>query len=162
MNQYNFDKDIPSEKGKIYIEKPQKSKLSLCDISMYLFVLNKPNPQCSTDGKIFIHEFLYAASCQGNQVSFKVPACISGLVPCPSLLKSPVARALELQPVNGAHLTCGWVPFSVMWLEFLCPTNQYPKSTIKKKSPQTFAHLVNFSKHVSAMFDNHTILLFWL
>ena len=36
------------------------------------------------------------------------------------------------------------------------------ESTIKKKSPQTFAHLVNFSKNVSAMFDNRTILLFWL
>ena len=30
------------------------------------------------------------------------------------------------------------------------------------KNPQTFAHLVNFSKNLSATFDNHTILLFWL
>ena len=32
----------------------------------------------------------------------------------------------------------------------------------QEKSPQTFAHLVNFSIGVSAVFDNHTILLFWL
>ena len=32
----------------------------------------------------------------------------------------------------------------------------------REKSPQTFAHLVDFSTNVSAMFDNHTILLFWL
>ena len=49
-----------------------------------------------------------------------------------------------------------------MWSELSCPANQHPKSTIKKKSPQTFAHLVNSSQNVSFMFDNHTILLFWL
>ena len=32
------------------------------------------------------------------------------------------------------------------WSEFACSANQHPKSTIKKKSPQTFAHLVNFLK----------------
>ena len=32
----------------------------------------------------------------------------------------------------------------------------------QEKSPQTFAHLANFSKNVSAMFNNHTIVLFWL
>ena len=37
-----------------------------------------------------------------------------------------------------------------------------PEKTDKRKSPQTFAQLVNFSKNVSAMFDNQTILLFWL
>ena len=31
-----------------------------------------------------------------------------------------------------------------------------------RQRPQTFAHLVNVSKNVSAMFNNHTILLFWL
>ena len=36
------------------------------------------------------------------------------------------------------------------------------QSRKKKKSSHTFAHLVNFSKIVSSMFDNHTILLFWL
>ena len=36
------------------------------------------------------------------------------------------------------------------------------KAQSRKKSPHTFAHLVNFSKYVSAMFDNRTILLFWL
>ena len=46
------------------------------------------------------------------------------------------------------------------WLEFVCPANQHPKRTIKKKSPCTFAHLVNFSKNLSAMFDNHAIFLF--
>ena len=35
-----------------------------------------------------------------------------------------------------------------MWSEFACPANQHPQSTIKKKSPQTFAHLVHFSKNV--------------
>ena len=49
-----------------------------------------------------------------------------------------------------------------MWSELSCPANQHPKSTIKKKSPRTFAHLVNSSQNVSFMFDNHTILLFWL
>ena len=34
------------------------------------------------------------------------------------------------------------------------------KAQSRKKSPQTFAHLVNFSKNASVMFDNHTILLF--
>ena len=46
-----------------------------------------------------------------------------------------------------------------MRLEFAYPTNQHPKHTIKKKSPQTFAHLVNFFKNVSVMFDNHTVNL---
>ena len=32
----------------------------------------------------------------------------------------------------------------------------------QEKSPQTFANLVNFSKNVSATFNNHTILLFLL
>ena len=58
---------------------------------------------------------------------------------------------------------CRWVgrPSSfclVQWNASFC--NQRPKSTIKKKSPQTLAHLVNFSQNVSAMFDNHAILLF--
>ena len=47
-----------------------------------------------------------------------------------------------------------------MWLEVAHPANQLPKRTIKKKSPQTFAHLMNFSKNVSAM--NHAIWLFLL
>ena len=36
------------------------------------------------------------------------------------------------------------------------------KAQSRKRSPQTFEHLANFSKNVSAMFDNRTILLFWL
>ena len=32
-----------------------------------------------------------------------------------------------------------------------------PNSTIKKKKTQTFAHLITFSKNVSAMFYNHKI-----
>ena len=48
------------------------------------------------------------------------------------------------------------------WSGFVCPANQHPKSTIKKKSPHTFAHLVNLSQIVSFMLDNHKILLFWL
>ena len=35
-----------------------------------------------------------------------------------------------------------------------------PISTIRKKSPQTFAHLVNFPQNVSAMFDNHNLIIF--
>ena len=34
------------------------------------------------------------------------------------------------------------------------------QSASRKRSPQTFAHLVNFSENVSAMFDNHAIMLF--
>ena len=49
---------------------------------------------------------------------------------------------------------------SLLW--FISPANQHPISTIKKKSPHTFAHLGNFSKNESATFDNHKILLFWL
>ena len=50
----------------------------------------------------------------------------------------------------------GWT----MWLEFVCPANQHPKSKIKKKkSPRTVVHLVNFSKNVSAMFDNPALII---
>ena len=50
--------------------------------------------------------------------------------------------------------------------DFPCDTNlpaqpiRIRKAHPRKKSPQTFAHLVNFSENVSAMFDNHTILSF--
>ena len=40
---------------------------------------------------------------------------------------------------------------STMWWES-CSANQQSKSPIKKKSPQTFAHIVNFSKNASFMF----------
>ena len=45
-----------------------------------------------------------------------------------------------------------------------CPANWHLKSTIKKKKKPTytFVHFQNFPKNVSAMFDNRTILLFWL
>ena len=36
------------------------------------------------------------------------------------------------------------------------------KAQSRKKSPQDFMHLVNFSKNGLAIFDNHKILLFWL
>ena len=49
---------------------------------------------------------------------------------------------------------------SLLW--FISPANQHPISTIKKKSPHTFAHLGNFSQNESARFDNHKILLFGL
>ena len=57
-----------------------------------------------------------------------------------------------------------WVSVVVisMWSEFACSTNQHSESIIKIKSPQTLAHLVNFSKNMSVMFDNHTIALFSL
>ena len=34
----------------------------------------------------------------------------------------------------------------IMWSEFACSANQHPKTQSRKKSPQTFAHLVSFSK----------------
>ena len=49
-----------------------------------------------------------------------------------------------------------------MWLEFVCSTNQRPKSTIKKKAHKPLRASFIASINVSAMFDNHTILLFWL
>ena len=56
-----------------------------------------------------------------------------------------------------------------LWLEFACPANQHLKSTInkkkrkkgKKKAHKPLHTLWIFQK-VSAMFGNHTILLFWL
>ena len=63
-----------------------------------------------------------------------------------------ISFRFETFNLSGSHVYS-------MWSE---SANQHSHSTVKKKSPQTFAHLVNFSKHVSAMFDNHTILLFWL
>ena len=54
------------------------------------------------------------------------------------------------------------IDMNTMWSEFACPANQHPKRAIKKKSPQSFAHLVNSSQNVPPMFDNQTILLFWL
>ena len=59
-----------------------------------------------------------------------------------------------------AYATSRKVDYLTTCSEFAGPANQHPKRTIKKeKSPQPFAHLVNFSKHVSAMFDSHKILL---
>ena len=45
-----------------------------------------------------------------------------------------------------------------MWSEFACSANQHSR----KKNPATLAHPVNFSKNVSAMFDNYTMSLFKL
>ena len=70
---------------------------------------------------------------------------------------------LSCCPLHGTSIyqTSGWcfsrALITPMWSESVCPANQHPKSTIRRKSQQTFAHLVN----VSAMFDNHKILLFW-
>ena len=41
---------------------------------------------------------------------------------------------------------------------FLASQSASQKHNKEKKSPQTFAHLVNFSKNVSATFDNHVIM----
>ena len=38
----------------------------------------------------------------------------------------------------------------------------WPELVSIPRSSQTFAHVVNVSQNVSATFDNHTILLFWL
>ena len=48
------------------------------------------------------------------------------------------------------------------WLEFAAQPISIRKAQSRKKSPQTFAHLVNFPKNLSVMFVNRTILLFWL
>ena len=47
---------------------------------------------------------------------------------------------------------------SSIWSEFAWLANQHPESTIKRKSPHTFAHLVNFSKNVSATHETQVIL----
>ena len=44
------------------------------------------------------------------------------------------------------------------WSELVCSANQHPKSTIKKKSPQTFAHIGNFSKQCVCPSYNLAIL----
>ena len=49
-----------------------------------------------------------------------------------------------------------------MWPEFVRSANQNPKSTIKKKKPTNRCTPRKFLKNVSAMFDNHKLLLFWL
>ena len=41
------------------------------------------------------------------------------------------------------HITC-LCSVTFTWSELACSTNQHPKSTVKKKSPQTLAHLVQF------------------
>ena len=63
---------------------------------------------------------------------------------------------------NSGYLApkCAFLFKGVAAHGFVCSANQHPKSTVKKKGPQTFAHLMNFSKNVSSMFDNHTVLLF--
>ena len=50
----------------------------------------------------------------------------------------------------------------VMWSQFVCPANQHPNSTIKEKSPQSFAHLLNFWKKCRPCLIIIEILLFWL
>ena len=53
------------------------------------------------------------------------------------------------------------------WSQFVCPANQHPKSTAKKKKPtnlcvpREFLNNNNNNK-ISGMFDNCTILLCWL
>ena len=42
------------------------------------------------------------------------------------------------------------------------PSQSASEKHNQEKSPPVFAHLVNFSKNVSTMFDNHTISLFLL
>ena len=55
-----------------------------------------------------------------------------------------------------------YIRFHVMSLPAL-PISTDRKSIIKgEKRPHTFAHFVNFPKYGSAIFDNHTVLLFWL
>ena len=46
------------------------------------------------------------------------------------------------------HVVLPYCLLLAMWPEFACSAKQHPKSTIKKKSPHTFAHLVNFSKEM--------------
>ena len=44
----------------------------------------------------------------------------------------------------------------------VCPANQHPKNTTKKEKPTNLCAPREFLRNVSAMFDNHTILLFRL
>ena len=55
-----------------------------------------------------------------------------------------------------------WISDSFMRSEFAWPAISIWKAQSRKKSPHTIAQLVNLSKHVPAMFDSHTILLFSL
>ena len=48
------------------------------------------------------------------------------------------------------------------WSEFACPANQHTKTTIKKIKPTNLCAPRALLKNVSAIFGNHTILLFWL
>ena len=47
--------------------------------------------------------------------------------------------------------------------QFVCPANQHPKKkNNQEKKPTNLCAPHEFLKKMSAMFDNHTILLFWL
>ena len=66
---------------------------------------------------------------------------------------------------TGSIITTGfsWDEFTYLPCDqFLCSANQHPQSTIKKNEPTNLCAPRDFSKNVSVMFDNHTILLFWL
>ena len=57
----------------------------------------------------------------------------------------------------------GTIPIlTTTWWEFACPANQHPKSTIKKKAHIPLRTSWISQTNVSAMFDDHKILLFSL
>ena len=69
-------------------------------------------------------------------------------------------------PISG-HVTGRFGPFPVSCpvivasqLHGVCRSaNQHPESTIKKKSPQTFAHLVNFSKNFCNVWEPYNLVI---
>ena len=59
-----------------------------------------------------------------------------------------------------AYATSRKVDYLTTCSEFAGPANQHPKRTIKKrKKSTTLCASREFLKHVSAMFDNHKVLL---
>ena len=68
---------------------------------------------------------------------------------------------------EGLHMTKILYLISQHFLPNISHPNKQPRDQSlpvsqmhhQEKSPQTFAHLMNFSKNVSATFDNHTVLL---
>ena len=73
---------------------------------------------------------------------------------------------LMIIPISG-HVTGRFGPFPVSCpvivasqLHEVCRSaNQHPESTIKKKSPQAFAHLVNFSKNVCNVWEPYNLVI---
>ena len=79
------------------------------------------------------------------------------------VLKSKVPKHLEQKLENKAQPSffktkVRYVSY-IHVIEVFLPSQSLWRKHNKEKIPQTFAHLVNFSKNVSAMFDNQTNLV---